>query len=68
MIGIIALMLYSSFVLGFTAYYIFVGYSEWNCIQKIFATVVATLIYAIILPAMCGVCIGIHLVNKLEKE
>ena len=65
--GNIALILYISFVLGFAVYYIFVRYSEWHWSTKIFATIVAALLYAIILPVMCGVYIGIQYVNELEK-
>lgn len=65
MIGNIALILYISFVLGFTAYYIFVRYSKWHLFTKIFATIVSTLLYAIILPVMCGVYIGTQYVNEL---
>lgn len=68
MIGNIALILYVSFVVGFVSYYIFVGYSDWGWLQKIFFTVIATLMYAIILPAMCGVYMGIQFVDELRKS
>lgn len=68
MIGNIALTLYISFVLGFTAFYIFARYSEWHWITKIITTIVSSLFYAIILPVICGVYIGIQYVNELEKE
>lgn len=67
MIGNIALILYISFVLGFTAFYIFARYSEWHWITKIFTTIVSALFYAIILPMMCGVYIGMQYVDELEK-
>jgi len=66
MIGSIALILYISFVLGFTVYYIFVRYSEWHWTTKIFITIVSSLFYAIMLPIMCGMLMG-QFVNELEK-
>ena len=68
MIGNIALVLYISFVVGFSTFYIFVGHSEWGWLQKIFSTVIATLVYAIILPVMCGVYMGAQFVNELIKS
>ena len=68
MIGNIALILYISFVLGFTAFYIFVGHSEWGWLQKIFSVVIATLVYAIILPVMCGVYMGTQFVEVLNDN
>lgn len=67
MISNIALILYISFVFGFAVYYIFVRYSKWHWFTKIFATIVAALLYAIILPVICGVYIGIQYVNELKK-
>lgn len=68
MIGNIALVLYISFVVGFATFYIFVGHSEWGWLQKIFSVVIATLVYAIILPIMCGVYMGIQYVKELEDN
>ena len=66
MIGNIALGLYISFVVGFVTFYIFVRYSEWGWLQKIFNAVIATLVYAIFLPVMCGVYMGLKYVKLLE--
>lgn len=68
MIGNIALILYISFVLGFTAFYIFTRYSESHWIAKIITTIVSSLLYAIILPLICGVYMGAQFVNELEKR
>ena len=68
MIGNIALVLYISFVVGFATFYIFVGHSEWGWLQKIFSAVIATFVYAIILPVMCGVYMETQFVNELRKS
>lgn len=68
MIGNIALTLYISFVFGFTAFYIFVGHSEWNWTKKIIGMIVATLLYALILPLICGIYMGVKYVKELKDN
>lgn len=68
MIGNIALILYISFVVGFATVYIFVGHSEWGWLQKIFSAVIATLVYAFLLPLICGVYMGVKYVEELKDN
>ena len=65
--SVIAIVLYISFVLGFTAYYIFVHKSMWHWSTKVVMTILATLFFAIILPCMCGVYMAIQYIKELEE-
>ena len=68
MIGNIALVLYIAFVAGFTTFYIFVGHCEWHWTQKIIGMIVATLVYALILPLICGMYLGVKYAEELNDN
>lgn len=68
MIVNLGLYVYISFVMGFAVFYIFVGHKKWFWTKKVFGVIVATLIYAFILPAICGMYMGKQFVEELEKE
>lgn len=68
MIGNIALVLYVAFVVGFTMFYVFVGHSEWHWTKKIINIIVGTLVYAFMLPLICGIYMGIQYGEELKDN
>ena len=66
--SVIAIILYISFVFGFTAYYVFVDKSMWHWSTKVVMTILSTPLFAIILPCMCGVYMAIQYIKELEER
>lgn len=64
----IAIVLYISFVFGFTVYYIFVDKSMWPWSVKVATTILFTPLFAIILPCMCGIYMAIQYIKQLEER
>lgn len=64
----IILTLYLSFVLSFSAYYIFVRYNDWKLTTKLVTTILCVFMFSLTLPIIAGVYLAIEYVKELETK